>query len=848
MKRACQHHKASASPGFTRPGATKHYPPDSRVEPVHMHLELRFDLEAQSLEGTNTITVRGNGGSGHTLTLNAVAFTRAEARGDGVDWFRYDGKQLVICWETPLADGEERKIEVPYRVDRPVAGLYFSQPSAAYPDAAWFAATDSESELARHWMPCVDLPHVRPKLSFALCAEQRFTCLANGAHAGEEVHPDGMKTVRWKLDHPCPSYLTCIAIGEFIEVNDGEFEGIPIAYYATKEFDEDHVRRGLGRTKEALEWMTEKLGVPFPYPKYFQFALPGFGGAMENISLVSWDDFCLMDEALASEMTIFVDQVNVHEMAHSYFGDLVVCRDFAHAWLKESWATYMECCWYEDKLGPEEFAYELYQNAGSYFRESDKRYKRPIVTREFNSSWQMYDMHLYPGGACRLHTLRKLVGDDVFWKGVTLYLNRYAEKTVETDHFRIVMEEVSGRSLVKFFDQWFHSKGYPNLKVIYSYDAPSQHALFTVEQEQWDTSTGVPLFDLDLEIGWTDADGKEHSRMLHIKESKETFGLRMESTPAMVRVDPHMQVLHALTFNPGADLLKTQLTDAKDPVGRILAARELCLTGLRPNIEAVVAAYDNESFWGVRVEIAKVLGETKTRAGVAALPQLVLNEEDPRALEKVILAVRGLREPEILQALLDRAKDDLPPRARRALYDVLGGFHEDAPLDLLIEASKTEGYHGYAQSGALLGLGQASPKYAHKHIRKRTKPGKIAFRARAAAVTALGRAGLLTDSKKARRRIVNTLCDRMRDPNERVQLAAARALAAMKATESITEVEKYANTLAHQDTVTVMKLVDGLRKEARKKAADKNVEVAKLRSEVKALRETVDLLKARIES
>lgn len=848
MKRACQHHKASASPGFTRPGATKHYPPDLRVEPVHMHLELRFDLEQQSVEGTNTITVRGNGGSGHTLKLNAVAFTRAEARGEGVDWFRYDGTQLVIRWKTPLADGEERTIEVPYRVDKPVAGLYFSRPSTAYPDAAWFAATDSESELARHWMPCVDLPHVRPKLSFGLCAEERFTCLANGAHDGEEVHADGMKTVRWKLDHPCPSYITCIAIGDFIEVTDGDFEGIPIAYYATNEFDEDHVRRGLGRTKEALEWMTKRLGVPFPYPKYFQFALPGFGGAMENISLVSWDDFCLMDEALASEMTTFVDQVNVHEMAHSYFGDLVVCRDFAHAWLKESWATYMEACWYEDKLGPEEFAYELYQNAGTYFREADKRYMRPIVTREFNSSWQMYDMHLYPGGACRLHTLRKLLGDDVFWKGVTLYLTRYAEKTVETDHFRMVMEEVSGRSLVKFFDQWFHSKGYPSLKVIYSYDAASKHALFTVEQEQWDTSKGIPLFDFDLEIGWTDADGTEHSRMLHIKESRETFGLTMESTPVQVRVDPHMQVMHALSFNPGVDLLKTQLTDAKDCVGRILAARELCLTGYRPNIEAVVAAYDKEPFWGVRVEMAKVLGETKTRAGVAALPQLVQNEEDPRALERVILAVRGLREPEILQALLDRAKDDLPPRALRALYDVLGGFHEDAPIKLLIEASQTEGFHGYAQSGALLGLGQVNPKHEHKRLCKSTKPGNIAFRARASAVAALGRIGLQTDRKKVRRRIVNTLCDRLRDPNDRVQLAAARALAAMKATEAINEVEKYAKTLAHQDSVTVMRLVDGLRNEARKKVADKNVEVDKLRSEVKALRETVDLLKARMDS
>ena len=848
MKYACQHHKSSGAPGFVRDGATKHYPPDVRVEPVHMHLELRFDLDAQELEGTNTLTVRGNGGSGHTLRLNAVAFARAEARGDGVDWFRYDGKQLVVRWATPLADGEERTLEVPFLVRQPVAGLMFSKPSDAYPDTAWFAATDSETELARHWMPCVDLPHVRPTLSFSICADQKLTALANGAFVGEELHPDGTKTTRWELDHPCPSYLTCIAVGDFIEVTDGEFEGIPIAYYATKEFDEDHVRRGLGRTREALEWMTEKLGVPFPFPKYYQFALPGFGGAMENISLVSWDDFCLLDDALASELTWLIDQINVHEMAHSYFGDLVVCRDFAHAWLKESWATYMEACWYEDKLGSDEFAYELYQDAGTYFREANKRYKRPIVTREFNSSWQMYDMHLYPGGACRLHTLRCLLGDDVFWRGVTLYLQRYARKTVETDHFRQTMEEVSGRSLVQFFDQWFYAKGYPSLKVVFSYESAPSSAHFTIEQEQWNTTDGIPLFDFDLELGWTDADGGSHSRMVHVTKSRETYVIPMASAPAQVRVDPHTQTLHSLSFNPGADLLKCQLTDAPDCIGRILAARELCLTGDQGNVEAVIEAYRAEPFWGVRVEMAKVLGETKTKAGVTALPALLLSESDNRALEKVILAVRGLREPEIMAALVELASRDLPPRATRALYEVLGAFHEAAPFDLLEQATETEGFQGIAQSGAFMGLGDADPTKAHKTLCSASAPGGSPTRSRVAVTTALGVAGKQVDSKKVRRRIVETLCLRLRDSNDRVQLAAARALAAMDATEAIGEVEWYARTLAHQDEVLVMRLVDKLRAESRKTTKEANDEVDKLRSEVKSLRETVDLLKARMDA
>jgi aminopeptidase N len=351
-----------------------------------------------------------------------------------------------------------------------------------------------------------------------------------------------------------------------------------------------------------------------------------------------------------------------------------------------------------------------------------------------------------------------------------------------------------------------------------------------------------------LEIAWVDADGGEHSRMVHVTRARETYVVAMGSAPVSVRVDPRMQVLHSLTFNPGADLLKRQLTESPDCVGRILAARELCLAGDRESVSAVVDAFGKELFWGVRVEIAKVLGETKTKAGVAALPGILRSESDNRALEKVILAVRGLREPVIMEALIELAQRDLPPRATRALHEVLGGFSSSAPFDLLSEAAGREGFQGIAQSGAFVGLGAANPKKAHRRLCTASAPGESPARARVAVATALGVAGKRAESKKVRRRIVETLCLRLRDPNDRVQLAAARALAAMEATEATGEIEWYARTLAHQDEVIVMRLVDKLRREARKTAKTADEEVEKLRSEVKSLRETVDLLKARLDA
>lgn len=67
---------------------------------------------------------------------------------------------------------------------------------------------------------------------------------------------------------------------------------------------------------------------------------------MENISLVTWVDTFIQDEINSLERKHLTDLVNIHEMGHTYFGDLLVIRHFEHAWLKESWATYIESCKY----------------------------------------------------------------------------------------------------------------------------------------------------------------------------------------------------------------------------------------------------------------------------------------------------------------------------------------------------------------------------------------------------------------------------------------------------------------------------------------------------------------------
>lgn len=798
---------------FASSTAPLHYPVDLMLEPTHTRIALHVDIEQRQAKGTVSHTVRANAADQRELSLHAVSLDIeqiSDLSGAKMS-YEYDGLTLKLRWEDAIALGEERVVQITYSVTDPASGLFFSAPDAQYPQAALYAATDHETERARHWLPTIDLPNVRCTLEFELTAKAELTILANGELSREVTHEDGTKTAFWRLDYPCPSYLICFAIGDFTRAEDGEFEGKPIAYFGAKDKTPEDLMRSFGRTKEMLAWMVKKLDQPFPFPKYYQFALPAFGGAMENISLVSWDDIFVLDETLALEWTWLLDQINVHEMAHSYFGDAIVCRDYAHAWLKESWATYIETCWLEDSKGADERDYDFWRNQHAYFNEADHSYKRPIVTNKFDSSWRMYDRHLYPGGAARLHMLRKWLTDEVFWAGVQRYVARFMGKTVETPDFRRAMEEVSGRSLVRFFEQWIYSAGYPDLKVEFSWDEDHKRATWTITQQQVKASEGKePTFVIPCKVGWS-IGGEQHTHSLTLEQEKQQLSLTLPAKPDHVRFDPLNEVVHKLDFNPGQDQLIHQLTHAPDVIGRIVAGKELAKAAKRQGLEALDAAYTEEPFWGVRQQWAIALGEVNTKQAATILARWVSVEQDALVQESLISAAGKLREPEIKAALIARLEaKSLPYRATMAAYVALGGYGAAAPVALLQEAANTAtGYGDWPQQGAAKALAMTRDPAHTQQLKALATYGGSSIFTRRVVLPALGQLSNYME-RAQKEQTIDLLEDLLRDPNDRVRTAAASALRSAKASRAYDKIAAWAQTLSHQEKVDALDLLKGL--------------------------------------
>lgn len=844
-----RHAQKAVPPKFDDPALPEHYPPDLELEPIHIDIDLYISIPARSAGGRVTTTVRANRIGAHQLTLDAVDFDDLALRdpaGRELDW-QYDGKKLTIHWANPFTRGEERVVEVAYRVVQPQAGLYFAAPDKEYPDQAAYVASDHETERARHWLPCIDQPSVRTTLDFHLRADARNTILANGQLLDEVDHGDGTKTAHWQLSRPCPSYLIAIAVGELIKADDGVFEqdgqAIPVAYFAGPEQSTEDLLRTFAPTKAMLAWMTEQFNLPFPYPKYYQYALPIHTGAMENISLVSWNDAYVQDQALAAEIGWMIDRVNVHEMAHSYFGDAVVCRDFAHAWLKESWATYIEIAWQEIAEDTDHVDYVYYLHAQEYFDETEQ-YKRPIITRRFQSSWDMYDAHLYEGGACRLHMLRHMLGHDTFWNAVRDYLARYQHQVVETDDFRRMLENHSGRSLGKFFDQWFHSPGFPDLKVDFNYNASRHEGIFTIEQKQVDKEKGIPAFVFQTEVSWTIGD-ETFVRLVDVQEARHVVVVPMAEQPTSVRFDPGNMVLHRLSFNPGDPMLRNQLTGAPDVIGRIHAAKELVDSGKQANIQAVVDAFHQEPFWGVRCEFAKFLGEADHATAIQGLTQQIGVENEARVLVQLLKAAAKYRDATLAQAVQDRLMRGLRPYATQAAYQALGAQRDQAPLDLLTDAAEDAESDWRARSGALLGLAASRKEEAIEVIAPLIRYGAAPHRVRAAALAALATLGR-GQERRPREAIVEQVSDSLRDPWLATRMAAARALGALGAPEAIAALEAYRRALSIQEQAAVDRIISGLRSEDKVDGSALKKEVEDLRDKVRKLQEELQTLAARM--
>jgi aminopeptidase N len=753
---------------FALPGSSPHYGPDKVVAVEQIDLHLVPDLDNERLDGVCTTTVRALDENVARLVLDAVDLNVSRVERDGREqrFARRNGK-LEIEFDAPIAPGERATFAVTYRASRPRHGLFFVKPDAAQPEKISHAWTQSQDENARYWFPCIDYPHEKQRTSTTIVVPKGMFALGNGALI--ERKDEGDKTIfRYRQDVPHSTYLMTMVAGPFVEIAQGAAgeNATPVFYYVLPGREADG-ERAFGNTPKMVELYEKRTGTPYPYARYSQIAVSDFiFGGMENTSATTQTDRTLHDER--AHLDFSSDPLVAHELAHQWFGDLLTCRDWSHAWLNEGFATFFEAIWREADLGEDEYLYHVFECVEAYLHEDADRYRRPIVCNTYRSPIEIFDRHLYEKGAAVLHMLRGDLGDARFWRAIRHYVERNAQRNVETIDFIRAIEESTGRNMRAFFDQWVFRGGHPELEISYAWDPKRKAATVTIDQKQ-PVDAERPPFKFDADIVFvTEGERRVHAT---IERQHETITVPLETEPKRIVFDPGGFVLCNATYKLGVDVAAAVFLSDADVMSRIRAARELAKDGSPTAREALGRAFEDNAFWGVLAQAATAMGSTHAPWAQAMLVS-VLGNRHPKVRRAAAAALGNFKHADVATALIPVAQNDESYFASAAALTALGKTRDPRAFDVLAAAVRKRTWNGTVEAGAVRGLAEladprAMPLACEAASEKRDEG------VRRAAVVAIGRIGELVEAERTR--AVEALEERLDDRYFLVQLGAIAA-------------------------------------------------------------------------
>jgi aminopeptidase N len=565
---------------------------------------------------------------------------------------------------------------------------------------------------------------------------------------------------------PLPSYLMTLVVGDFDVIEDRSVDrkgrtSVPVAYYAPRGRHAD-VRRAFGETPRMIELFGRLTGVPFPWSRYSQIVVKDFiFGGMENTTATTMYEHVLLDERAAVDITS--NDLVAHELAHQWFGDYVTCRDWSHAWLNEGFATYFEHVEREDRLGLDEYEYGVQGDVVNYLGEAGGRYMRPIVCRDYEEPIDLFDRHLYEKGGLVLHMLRRDVGDELFWKGVNLYLTEHGGGIVETNDLQRAFEDVSGRSFEQFFDQWVYRPGHPIVKAQVSYE----RGQLNVKVRQTQKSAEVPLFAFPLEIEIATKAGKTHRHEKWVDSESDALVVSVAERPSWVCVDPRFRVVGSISVEAPADMLRQQLANGTTARIRWLAAQALDRRNDPDTVRALGAALSNErEAWMTRAEAAQALGKIRGPDSFEHLKHQ-LDTAHPKVRRAIVAALGSFRTDQAASLLSRAARSDESYLVGADAARALGETRQESGLRTLVGVLRESSWADVKRAGAIDGIAALGSDAGIEHVKERTRYGHTS-NARRAAVVALAK---LSDDRKTREHLEQLLDDA--DPHFRISVVGA---------------------------------------------------------------------------
>ncbi len=264
-------------------------------------------------------------------------------------------------------------------------------------------------------------------------------------------------------------------------------------------------------------------------------ATPGPG------SVLSWGD----DPGVLPD---FPDFFLAHELAHEWWGQAVGWKNYHEQWLSEGFAQYFAALYAERARGKSAFGAIIRRMQTWATSESDQG---PIYLGyrigHVKSDSRLYRAVVYDKGAMVLHMLRRLTGDEAFFGGLRRFYDTWRFKKAGTDDLRRAMEEESGLSLTRFFDQWVLGDGLPQVTVSSHVEEHGGAQEAVIEFEQ----TG-DVYDVPVTVSVESGTSSVVNVLMKLTERRAVVRVPFKGTLRRVDVNRDQAAFGTFTPKPSA--------------------------------------------------------------------------------------------------------------------------------------------------------------------------------------------------------------------------------------------------------------------------------------------------------
>ncbi len=576
---------------------------------VHTKLEVKPDFSKSYLYGKAWLTLRPHFYATDSLTLDAkgmeikkVALVKGSTQIPLK--YAYDDWNLRIKLDKTYRSNESYTIYIDYTAKPDefeakygggamlgIKGMYFINPKGEEKDKPTQIWTQGETESSSAWFPTIDKTNQRCTQELTVTVDNKYVTLSNGKLISQKKNADGTRSDYWKMDLPHAPYLFFLGVGDYAVVKDS-WRGKEVNYYVEPEY-KTVAKKIFGNTPEMMTYFSKITGVDYPWVKYSQITGRDYvAGAMENTTATLHQESAQQDARELVDGNAWEGTI-AHELFHQWFGDYVTTESWSNLTVNESFANYSETLWNEYKYGKDAGDDHNYSDMQGYLLSGSE--KKDLVRFHYHDKEDMFDAVSYNKGGRILHMLRNNIGDSAFFKSLNNYLTTNKFKSTEAHQLRLAFEEVTGRDLNWFFNQWYFGSGHPNAEIDYAYDDAAGKATVIIKQTQ---KTGK-IFKLPLAIDVYNGTEKVRHHVW-ANNAVDSFTFNYTKRPDLINVDGDKIMLWTKKDNKTLDNYIHQYKYAGNYVDRREAIDFASKKPDDPKATALIKTALNDKYHGLR--------------------------------------------------------------------------------------------------------------------------------------------------------------------------------------------------------------------------------------------------------